>query len=300
MAQEKGILPIIDGDLIIYRSGFRSQHTEWAAVNKVDGYTIEFGERVTRAMATRLMVQQGLKYPSEWSLEETLVVSPVEHACHSAKITIQMILNKFEATSYKLYLTSNDKSNYRFSVAKTRPYKGNRTAPKPVHYEAIREYLLHSWNAELVTGIEADDAMGIEQCRHPVGESVICSIDKDMNIIRGMHYNFVTDVLYETTYFGHLELYDLGGNKTKKSLRGGGLKWFYAQMLLGDSADNIPGVSMVGPVKVFQLLNDCKTEKELYKTVLKVYTDKHIEDRFEEVAHLLWIQQKQNTMWRKP
>jgi hypothetical protein len=293
------MIPIIDADVIVYRSGFRAQHTEWVATNLSDMYSIEFGPRVTKAQASKLMMQEGLKL-GEWVLEETLVVDPVEHACHSAKITVQMILNRFEATSYKLYLTSNDKSNYRFKVAKTRPYKGNRTAPKPVHYDAIREYLLQCWNAELVTGIEADDAMGIEQCRHLPGESVICSIDKDMNIIRGHHYNFVTDVLYTTTYFGHLELYDLGGNKAKKSLRGGGLKWFYAQMLLGDSADNIPGVSMCGPVKVFKLLSECKTEEELYKTVLKVYTNKQIEGRFEEVANLLWIQQKENAMWRKP
>ncbi len=294
------MIPIIDGDLLVYRSGFRSQRTEWSAVNIRDGYTIEFGERVTRLQALKAMSKEGLK-PSEWRLEDILIVAPVEHACHSAKITIQMILNRFGATEYRLYLTSNDKSNYRFKVAKTQGYKANRKADKPVHYDAIREYLIKMWNAEVVYSIEADDAMGIEQCRHPVGESVICSIDKDMNIIRGMHYDFVKDVLYETTYFGHLELYDTGSEKKKKKgLRGGGLKWFYAQMLLGDSADNIPGVSMVGPVKVFQLLDKCKTENELYKTVLDVYTNKQIESRFEEVANLLWIQQKENTMWRKP
>ncbi len=293
------MIPIIDSDVLVYRSGFRSQRTVWAAVNREDGYTVDFGERVTRNQALKLMKEQGFRL-DEWDLEETLIVDPVEHACHSAKITVQMILNKFEATEYKMYLTSADRSNYRFQVAKTLPYKGNRKAPKPVHYDAIREYLIKSWQAEVVYGIEADDAMGIEQCRHPVGESVICSIDKDMNIIRGMHYNFVTDELYETTHFGHLELYDLGGNKAKKSLKGGGLKWFYAQMLLGDSADNIPGVTMVGPVKIFNLLNPCKTEKELYNTVLEVYTNKKVEDRFEEIANLLWIQQEPDTMWRKP
>lgn len=54
-------------------------------------------------------------------------------------------------------------------------------------------------------------------------------------------------------------------------LRGGGLKFFYAQLLMGDDADNYPGAPGVGMTRAFEVLNPCKTEEEMYNAVLQEY-----------------------------
>ena len=49
-----------------------------------------------------------------------------------------ILFNGFE--DYKGYLTGGD--NFRHEIAKTAPYKGNRKAAKPKHYELLREYMI--------------------------------------------------------------------------------------------------------------------------------------------------------------
>lgn len=45
-----------------------------------------------------------------------------------------------KADEYKAWITG--KSNYRYDIAKTVPYKGNRKdVQRPKHYEALREHL---------------------------------------------------------------------------------------------------------------------------------------------------------------
>ena len=54
--------------------------------------------------------------------------------------------------------------NYRDRIATILPYKGNRDPCKrPVYYDEMREYLIEYFGAELNTGMETDDACGIEQ-----------------------------------------------------------------------------------------------------------------------------------------
>ena len=215
---------------------------------------------------------------------------------YSAKNMLQTIIKRMEKeygqVTTELYLTSSDKSNYRFNVARTQVYKGNRKQPKPVHYDDIREYYISKHGARVIRGKEADDQMGIDQCTSRE-DSIICTIDKDLDMIPGLHYNFVTDSIYETTDPGDLKL--VSG---KRKLIGGGLKFFYAQMLMGDSADNIPGIPGYGPVKVYDILEDCDTEEEMLQEVHKVYkkklpADKYL-SRLLEVADLLWIQRQEN------
>lgn len=216
-------------------------------------------------------------------------LEPVSHAFFLLKKNITKILDEVGTKRYRMYLTSTDKSNYRFDIATIKPYKGNRTAPKPIYYDEIRQYLVDKYNAEIISGMEADDAMGIEQMNSG-GKSVICTIDKDLLMIPGHHYNFVTGERYHFSDPG--ELFMANGNK---KLLGGGIKWFYAQCLLGDPADNVPGVKGYGPKKVFNLLRDIDDEKELFDLVWSICYDESRNGKCEphhflEVADLLWIQ----------
>src|SRR5690606_41714779 len=85
------------------------------------------------------------------------------------------------------------------------PYRELRSFPtrrssdlarKPYWYDEIRDYLIRRWGAEVVDGQEADDAIGIaawnsyKECPE---YSIIASIDKDLRMIPGYHYNWVKD-----------------------------------------------------------------------------------------------------------
>lgn len=175
------------------------------------------------------------------------------------------------------YLTGTN--NFRYEIAKTAPYKGNRVLPKPYHYQLLREYMERAWGFEVIDGMEADDAIGIEAYRHEPEETIIVSIDKDLNMIRGHHYNFVKEEKYFVT--------------EEEAIRN-----FYLQILTGDKIDNIVGLQGIGPVKSKKLLKDCNTEQEMYEAVLKAYDGD--EARVLENARLLWILREEKQVWQPP
>jgi hypothetical protein len=186
-----------------------------------------------------------------------------------------LLFNNFN--EYQGYLTG--KRNFRNEVAITAPYKGNRKAAKPKHYERLRDYMQKAWGFIMIEDQEADDAIGIAAYEMEVGEYCICSIDKDLDMLRGDHYNFVKDNFYFVT-------------------EEEGIKNFYKQMLVGDRVDNIIGVKGIGPVKAERLLKECKTEKEMYLTILEAYKDD--DKRVLENGQLLWIRREPNQMWQPP
>lgn len=186
-----------------------------------------------------------------------------------------LLFNGFE--DYTGYLTGGN--NFRVDLAKTAVYKGNRKAPKPKHYDALRKYLLEDWEFTLVEGQEADDAIGIRAYELDPGEFSICTIDKDLDMIRGNHYNFVKDLFYDVT--------------EEEALFN-----FYKQILTGDRVDNIIGLKGIGDVKAKRILEECQNEKEMYLAVLEAYEGN--EERVLENGQLLWIRRLPNQMWLPP
>lgn len=182
--------------------------------------------------------------------------------------------------------------NFRFEVAKKVEYKGTRKTPKPFHFHNLREYLMANYDHKVAEGIEADDLLCIDLMSNGDKLSVVCcSRDKDLRMVPGMHYGW--SVGKQQSYgpkrvglIGEIEL--LGGKK----LVGNGLKFFYSQTIMGDATDSIPGLPKGGPVKAYNLLNDCTTEEEMFATVLNAYTESYGEDarkEFMEQATLLWM-----------
>lgn len=178
---------------------------------------------------------------------------------------------------YKGFLTGSN--NFRNSIAVTKKYKGNRSQPKPVHYEVIREYLVSAWACEVQEEQEADDAIGIEAYSMDVKDTIIMSIDKDLNMIRGHHYNFIKD-----------EKYFVEEDEA--------IKFFYTQCLTGDRTDNIPGLDRVGPVKAAKILEGKTTEREMYEAVLEAYEGR--KEYLCEQARLLWIRRSKDQIWNPP
>ena len=102
-----------------------------------------------------------------------------------------------EAQTWELFLTG--KNNFRTEKAVTAPYKGNRKSEKPHHYGLLRDYLQYSWSAYLTDGIEADDMLAI-RATELGDDSVIVTLDKDLDQVAGWHYNFVKKDKYYITF----------------------------------------------------------------------------------------------------
>lgn len=178
---------------------------------------------------------------------------------------------------YQGYLTG--KRNFRNEIAVTAPYKGNRKSAKPKHYQLLRDYMESAWSFTMIEDQEADDAIGIAAYEMEVGEYCICSIDKDLDMLRGDHYNFVKDERYFIT-------------------EEEGIKNFYKQLLMGDRVDNIIGIKGIGTVKAERLLKECKNENEMYLTVLEAYDGNA--ERVLENGRLLWIRRQPRQLWTPP
>jgi len=112
---------------------------------------------------------------------------------------VKSILSKFsEDSTYRIFLQGG--GNYRDRIATIQPYKGNRDpSARPKYFDEIRSYLVDFWGAEVITGMETDDACGIEQWKHKDRSTCIVSLDKDLDNIPGWHYNYVKDEFYYVT-----------------------------------------------------------------------------------------------------
>ena len=218
---------------------------------------------------------------------------------------ISEFFKKFGTYNYIIYLTG--KGNFREQVATSHVYKGGRTKPKPKWYEDIKQYLIHMHRTKLVQGIEADDAIAMHLTRNP--NSIHIGIDKDLLQVEGWHYRYQTHNSPEVPlrYISNEGFLELQVTGKKKKLVGGGYKWFYAQMLMGDKTDEIYGPKGYGDVKVYNTLCGAKTELECYEIVKQCYDGafENGELRMQENASLLWMVRGYDDegnliMWRAP
>jgi 5'-3' exonuclease len=168
-----------------------------------------------------------------------------------------------------ILVISNPLPTFRHVVAKTLPYKGHRKTEKPTFYKELRQYLLEEKGAIMSgDGFEADDYIGMNVNKKT---DIISTIDKDLYMIpsRG-HYNFVKKEFV----------------KIKKPAY-----YFWKQMLIGDKADNIQGLHLIGEKRSTEMLDGLKT-KELRGVVEQAYKYEFGENwftRFDENGRLLWI-----------
>lgn len=184
----------------------------------------------------------------------------------------------------KTFLTS--KNNFRYDLAKTYPYKGNRSKDRPEHLETAKKYLEDHWGAETLNGFEADDAIAMS-VKDPE-TTVIASIDKDFRTIPCWMFNFSKT----------------GSDKWIWSTTHDSLLYFYEQLLTGDNADNIKGLYRVGPKTAQKVLDGAMTEHEMFYRTLTLYEEKCKDgiplDRLVENANLLHLRRHVDDVWVPP
>lgn len=185
-----------------------------------------------------------------------------EAALQELDIYVRTILDNTATTYYAGFL--GGEKCFRYGVAKTKPYKGNRP-PSPDWYKKwsgpMKAYLRDEWNFQIVNGIEADDAVCIYQtwCRENNKNSVMSHGDKDLYQIEGNHY----DIRKHTRrYVDKVEAWQ---NLAK-------------QILTGDASDAIVGCKGVGAKGAAKLIDHLNTLSEMCQAVIdkyeQVYGDK--------------------------
>lgn len=178
------------------------------------------------------------------------------------------------------------KPTFRHKLATIKVYKGARTPEKPIHFYKLKEHLLHKHSAIECSYYEVDDYLGFNSRKN---NAVMCSIDKDIGTLPGLHYHLDRRKLYRVGSLGVLKLEQM---RTTKVLRGSGIKFFWAQMLMGDRADNIPGIAGYGSVETYNTLAHINDPIELGSTVYAIYLRTFggsCAKMFIEMGDLLWI-----------
>jgi DNA polymerase-1 len=214
----------------------------------------------------------------------------------------------------------------REQIATVKPYQAQRSGQNVEVKErvAILRNFLVSYQTENVTPVvnllqEADDSMtqhqhkmlhsGIENAKNL---SVIMSGDKDLNMAMGLHCDQKTGKMVRANGYGTVSYQDVGNLQPK--LVGYGTGWFWHQLLMGDTADNIAGLPKIsgklanrylptktynpkrkalqcGEAKAVAILKGVRTDREAAKRCLEAYQGHYTNavEMLVEQAFLLWM-----------
>lgn len=203
----------------------------------------------------------------DFIIEDKQVAKPVEYALNSVKTHIESVLSKLDAKSYYGYIGKGD--SWRVEASTILKYKGSReNALKPIHLEAIEEYLKKFHAAEEIRGIEADDKCVVDCTENP--ELVLVGVDKD--------YRGCNVTLFNPDKMGSPEKISGFGKLyigSDKEVRGEGRIFMYHQVLSGDSSDcyfaNSASDIKWADKSSFAVLNKCSDDKQALQAIVDAY-----------------------------
>lgn len=168
--------------------------------------------------------------------------------------SIDEVTEQVGCSEHQVILTFTDKKNWRHGFYPE--YKSNRKGKrKPIGFAQVREWARKKAGALIFPGLEADDVMGIFSTKWP--DSLIVSIDKDLATIPGNLFNPSKD------------------DAPRSISREEADRFFYAQVLTGDSTDGYSGCPGVGPVRAAKILDPLPyDEAAFWAAVVNTYNAK--------------------------
>lgn len=206
----------------------------------------------------------------------------------------------------EVFLTHEESTKTgRYTIKAVQPYQGQRgKSSKPPLLSQIREIAeqegaMAEFDVRMERVLEADDAMMI--LAYQLGErGVIRSDDKDLRMTPYPYYDIKRGVVMPSDPFGELWIEETDGG-TKK-LVGRSLKFFWAQMVMGDTADHVKGLLKlngkdVGYSGAYKLLDPLKDIEAVCNTVIDAY--RAIDQNPLPEAWLLWmLRSPTDNVWR--
>lgn len=294
---------LIDGDIIVFRCGFAAEYMmwylgvdpyvptdpsgayrdeanrEWRTVHEFR-YKKEAMEKLDELLPGKYSRQEG----EDYTLWSERVLEPFNHATQNIRTLVESILSATGTSEFdaEVYLSPANGKTFRHDLARTRPYKGQRDQSHRPTYEAeLRDYLIENYKTRIADYEEADDLLAIEQTSDPKG-TVLCSLDKDLDQVPGLKYNFTQDRLYEV--------------KPEQAHYN-----FHMQLMTGDSTDNVPGLPGIGPGKAAKALHGINDPFEQLQEVWRMYQiHSGTEDPWEylrEQGKLVYIRREPGEDW---
>jgi len=135
---------------------------------------------------------------------------------------------------------------------------------KPDWFNDLKSWTVEAYDGCVLTdNCEADDMIriwAIEADKADIQRCVV-TVDKDLDCIPGNHYNPRTKAIYQVTK----EYADY---------------FYWKQLLMGDSVDNIPGIKGIGPKKADKILEGAVGTDELKRRISIEYNKAYDEDGF--------------------
>jgi len=278
MSKEKTVY--IDGDNLPYRIGFQTQRTIYTC-------DIEGEHTCSPFLITKYKrdVNKFLKLVPDMLVSTHEYLEEPMQAINTLKLALQGIVMGSKCNTFKVVLSGKD--NFRNEIApddseiwkdsKFVGYKANRKDfQKPAHWQMLREWLEDKPYTIISENEEADDVVSRAMVEGYVG----ASNDKDLDNTPGLHYNFNKGELYELT--------------EAEAIRN-----FYRQCLTGDTADNIPGLKGIGPVKANKILGNSLVMGELEQSVLDAYAAVYDDpqEALTQVGRLLHMRRVKDEIW---
>jgi hypothetical protein len=287
-------LALIDADIVVYRIAYAGQDSKHSVLDK-DGDCRGVFETKTEANDfCELLSFSGELEPR---IETEIIPKEQSEIDMMTNIMIKNIRSGSRSSEYHMYLSGH--TNFRNELGKTLGYKENRSGKvKPHYYQYIRDFIEENHPCTISDGCEADDLLAMrmypdflkskESKRKSDCESIICTIDKDLRNVPGYHYHIVKGKIDWVT--------PRGANR-----------FFAEQLMTGDKADNIPGLTIlsekevrVGPKWAQNAIQGCISLKTLDKAVRKAYSENVAGDwegKLQEVGSLLWMQREPGQMF---
>ena len=226
-AKAAGAVHVIDGDLIVYRACHVAQRAQ-IIDSEEDGPPVE--HRTLDADTVRSYVAE--------------------------------VVTRLKAAPGGLTIVAlSDTLNFRRNLFPE--YKSNRTVPKPLGLEWVREFVRKNYRTETVERLEADDVLGI-YATHPdlAGKVWIFSDDKDMKTIP-------------------CRLMNMDRCDAREIAPEEAVYWHYYQTLIGDSVDGYKGLPGCGPKGAEKILGSeprVTNPVEGWKAVVAAYEAKDFKE----------------------
>lgn len=303
-------LLVIDADTILYASSAQQQ------LNKCLATSIEHGSQRLFESKTAFndWAKENNRDKTNYSFETKSEIKPdaePRFAFQSIKQKVDKIVDAAKCDDFVLCIEGE--GNFRKDF-KSRfvDYKGQRSE-KPILFEDCRDFFLKKYKGRVILseGRETDDTCNImawESYRKGVElkdksecNVVLAFCDKDLaSNSRGwlLNYNKLENGIFWNDSF--TQSYN-----------------FATQLLIGDSADNIPGIEKlskitkerfnikvdgVGPATAKKILADCKSEADLAGRVYECYSaiygeEEGWEERLDENGFFLYLLRHEKDEW---
>ncbi len=190
-----------------------------------------------------------------WDEEISSEVIDRDKAIEDVESFIDSLL-KSTGTKEALFCFSSS-PNFRYSVLPS--YKHNRKGKeKPKLLPDLRAYVEENYPTKIKPCLEADDVLGILATISP-NKYVLASIDKDLLQIPATHYNWRTGETVEVS----VEEAD---------------RFFYKQVLTGDSTDGYKGCPSIGQKRAEKILDEI-TNGDYWTAIVATYEKKGLTEK---------------------